>query len=240
MLAINYLLERERLLASQEPEINPDAELEAITEIVSTMDRQTGRNALQIECDRVFVDRLKTNSQALTLDFWLEHFEWKEVVQYPEVRGHVLDFGCGSGHLAIMLARREYRLFGVDASPIGIALANRARKRECIAVQERLTFQESDITHGNQTGLTFDSAISLHVFEHISEPGPIIRGLRHFVREGGHLLVSVPFKNAYDDPGHVNHFYSPGDLKDFLASHIKVNRIDLHGNTNVLKAVCQF
>jgi len=238
MWAINNLLERERAIPAEQTQIAPEAELEAIAEIVLTMSRRSDRSALQVECDRVFVDRLKTNSQSLKTEFWEQHFEWKEVLEYPEVHGHVLDFGCGSGHLDVMLARRDCRIFGVDASPIGIALANRVR--ESLAVQERLNFQEADITRGNQTRLIFDSAISLHVFEHISEPGPIIGGLRQFVRERGHLLVSVPYKNAYDDPGHVNHFYSGGDLKAFLAPHIKVHRVDLHTDTNVLKAVCQF
>lgn len=220
--------------------VTSDPELAAIAAIVTTMSQRSDRNALQVECDQVFIDRLKINPQALKSDFWLDHFEWKEVMQYPEVRGHVLDFGCGSGHLAIMLARQGYRLFGVDASPIGIALANRARQLDDSAVQERLEFQEADITRGNHTGLKFDSAISLHVFEHIADPGPILRALRDFVREGGHLLVSVPFKHAYDDPGHVNHFYSTADLRNFLSPHIKVIRVDLLSTTNVLKAVCEF
>ena len=228
MLTGNYLLER-----------LPD-ELSEITEIIETMSRQSGRSALQVECDQVFIDRLKTNSAALKVAHWLDHFEWKEVAQYPEVRGHVLDFGCGSGHLAIMLARRGYRMFGIDASPIGIAIANRTRNREQAAIRSRLQFQEADITLGNETGLIFDSAISLHVFEHISEPGPVLTSLRQFVRPAGHLLISVPFERAYDDPGHVNHFYSAHELESFLSPHIQVERIDLHQESRVLKAVCKF
>lgn len=199
-----------------------------------------GRNALQIECDQVFLDRLKFNPQALKTGFWVDHFEWKQTLEYPEVRGHVLDFGCGSGHLAIMLARQGCRLLGLDASPIGIAIANRAREREDAAVQQRLAFLEADVTRGNNTGFVFDSAISLHVFEHIAEPGPIVTALRNFVPKGGHLLISVPFKNAYDDPGHVNHFYSANELRDFLQPHINVRRVDLREETKVLKAVCEF
>jgi 2-polyprenyl-3-methyl-5-hydroxy-6-metoxy-1,4-benzoquinol methylase len=216
-----------------------DAELADIANLIVTMCGRE-RNALQIECDQVFIDRLQLNPQALKTEFWLDHFEWKQVLEYPEISGHVLDFGCGSGHLAIMLARQGRQLFGLDASPVGIALANRAREREVAPVQQRLAFLEADVTLGNHTGIMFDSAISLHVFEHISDPGPIIASLRHFVRKGGHLLISVPYKNAYDDPGHVNHFNSVHELRAFLQPHIEVGKIELREETKVLKAVCEF
>lgn len=221
------------------PQIAPDVELAEIAEIVRSVSGQS-RTSLQAECDQVFIDRLAKNPQALKTEFWLEHFEWKQVIQYKEIHGNILDFGCGSGHLTLMLARQGRRLHGVDASPIGIAIANRARALEEASIRQRLSFQEADVTKGNTTGTRFDSAISLHVFEHISQPGPILQALRNFVKERGCLLISVPYKHAYDDPGHVNHFYSTDDLRDFLAPHIKVNTVNLYSNTNVLKAVCEF
>ncbi|MEI6808317.1 MAG: class I SAM-dependent methyltransferase, partial [bacterium] len=178
--------------------VAPDHELKALCGIVKRMNQCPERTALQLECDQVFIDRMRDIPQALKTDYWLNHFEWKEVMQYPQIGGHILDFGCGTGHLDIMLARQGCQVFGVDGSPIGIAIADRAMRHEPPEVQAKLTFRELDITHTNSTGLILDSVISLHVFEHVSEPGKIIRGLRQFVRTGSYLLVSVPYGNAYD------------------------------------------
>lgn len=220
--------------------VKPDRELRKIAGIITRMSRYPGRTALQLACDQVFVDRLTKIPEALKTDYWLDHFEWKEVMQYPQIRGHVLDFGCGAGHLDIMLARRGYRVFGVDGSPIGIAIANRARLAEPQEVRESLTFQELDIRCSNDTGFIFDSAICLHVFEHVAEPGPIISGMRQFVRAGAYLLVSVPYKHAYEDAGHLHHFCSEDELARFLGPYLNVESVELRNDSQVLKAICRF
>jgi len=192
-------------------------------------------------CDQIFINRLKTQPKALTMAFWEKHFEWKELVRYPSICGSVLDFGCGSGHSDVLLARHGMTIHGIDLSPIGIAIADYFRGRENPSVQDRVSFSVGDVTQERPEGATlYDSAWSSHVFEHISDPAPIFRGLRNWLKPGARMLISVPLGTAYDDPGHVNHFYSAAELKSFLNSYIDVNTIDICQEYQVIRAVCIF
>jgi 2-polyprenyl-3-methyl-5-hydroxy-6-metoxy-1,4-benzoquinol methylase len=195
---------------------------------------------LMAECDSVFTDRLKRYPIALKLDFWKNHFELESLKHYPEINGHVLDFGCGSGHLDIFLAQKGWTITGIDASPIGIAIANYNKERLLPDISSRLEFLEIDITKPNLTNLKFDSVWSTQVFEHLSNPKEIIDGVKQYVKDGAFFLICVPFNNAYPDPGHVNLFYSEKDFEDFLSPFLKIIRINIDYKFSVIRALCQF
>lgn len=198
------------------------------------------RDAFQADCDTVFLQRLETNPLALRTAFWEHHFEWKSLQEWPELSGRLLDFGCGSGHADIMLARGGRSVHGVDGSPIGIALARHAAARETPEVAARVSFSCGDVTRDGPAEGRFDSAWSSHVFEHIALPGPVLLGLAQWVHPGGALLVSVPLGHAYDDPGHVNHFKDGAALRAWLEPHIRVERIAEDTRFRVLRALCRF
>lgn len=197
-------------------------------------------SALMAECDKVFIERLNTYPIALKLNFWEKHFELESFKYFPEINGHILDFGCGSGHLDILLATQGMTITGIDASPIAIAIANYNKNKVVKEVSKRLQFIEIDITQPNTQNLKFDSVWSTQVFEHISHPKEIIAGIRQYVNEGALYLICVPLGNAYDDPGHINHFYSEKEFYDFLSPYISVKKIIVDHTNNVIRALCQF
>jgi 2-polyprenyl-3-methyl-5-hydroxy-6-metoxy-1,4-benzoquinol methylase len=174
------------------------------------------------------------------MSFWKDHFEWKSVGAYPGISGTVLDFGCGSGHLDVMLARQGYRVHGVDMSAIGIRIAEYLKSKESAAVQAGLSFQLADVTRELPTGAPFDSAWSSHVFEHIADPGPVFEGLSRWLKRGASLLISVPLGRAYDDPGHVHHFDDGLQLRAHLSRYVEISRIDVSHEHQVIRAVCVF
>ena len=59
-----------------------------------------------------------------------------------EIR-HILDLGCGTGGHAIPLARRGYKLFGIDRSPQMLADARKKAKAERLS--EQLRFKTGNI-----------------------------------------------------------------------------------------------
>jgi 2-polyprenyl-3-methyl-5-hydroxy-6-metoxy-1,4-benzoquinol methylase len=103
-----------------------------------------------------------------------------------------------------------------------------------------VSFSVADVISQKPSGVLFDSAWSAHVFEHIAEPGPVLAGLKNWVKPGGHFLISVPLGNAYDDPGHVNHFFSAHDFLHFLNPHIKVENVEENHEFLVIRALCVF
>lgn len=214
-------------------------ELRAIRDVIRTAARGD-RDPFQAECDAVFLQRLETNPLALRTAYWENHFEWKAVAEWPELGGRLLDFGCGSGHSDLMLARAGRSVHGVDGSPIGIALARHAAAREAPEVAARVSFSCADVTREGPPGGPFDCVWSSHVFEHIRDPGPALRGLSRWAKPRAPLLVSVPLGHAYDDPGHVNHFAGDGELRAFLAPHLEVARTAVDERHRVIRALCRF
>jgi len=218
-----------------------DPEIVHISRIIRNSIKSRGTvGSLVMDCDKVFVQRLKDYPVAFKMSFWENHFEWKGLTAYPELSGHILDFGCGSGHSDIYLARNGFRVHGVDLSPVGIAIAAYLQGKESRDVRERLSFEVVDITAQRREATLYDAAWSSHVFEHISDPVPILKGLKRWLKPGAHLLISVPLGYAFDDPGHVNHFANGEELRRFLGDTVTVLRIDISMEFQVIRALCRF
>lgn len=217
-----------------------DPELRAIRTIILNRRQKVINSAAEGGCDQVFIERLRVYPKALKLAFWKKHFEWRGLLDYPEISGRILDFGCGSGHSDIFLARQGYLIHGVDLSGIGIDIANYLRDREPVNIRQRLVFQQVDITNEMPQDNLCDAAWASHVFEHIADPGPILAGLRRWLKPGAYLLISVPLGRAYDDPSHVNHYDSPEELRIALEKYILVERVDCNQQYQVLRALCRF
>lgn len=218
-----------------------DPELRLIAKIIrETTAHGIQQNPVSLECDQIFLERLRRNPMALKMKSWEQHFELNGFTEYPEIQGIILDFGCGSGHLDLVLARRGFTLTGVDLSPVGIAIASYIRGQESEDVKQRVSFLLADVTVDSPLGEKFDSIWSAHVFEHIQDPTRIFQGLRRWIKPGGYLLISVPFGYAFDDPSHVNHFKSEEELRDFLKNHVIIERIKVHRDQDVIRALCKF
>lgn len=215
-----------------------DPELRDLRRVINCSAFVSQNSTLATDCDQIYIQRLRTAPKALKMFFWENHFEWKVVREYPEIRGHILDFGCGSGHSDILLARKGYKLHGVDLSPIGIAIATYLIAKENAEIRERLSFEVADVTKTRTTQILFDSAWSSHVFEHIADPTPILHGLKSWLKPWAHLLISVPLGYAYDDPGHVNHFANGEELQNYLGEMVTVIRIDISREFQVIRALC--
>lgn len=123
------------------------------------------------------------------VDFLVEHLRLD-----PAQR--ILDMGCGTGRHALELARRGYRVVGVDLSDGMLAEARRA------AAEEGLTgvvFQQGDATQ-YAAGAPFDRAYcvcegSLGLIGAGSDPQAhdlaVLRNLYAALKPGGRLLITV-------------------------------------------------
>ena len=103
-----------------------------------------------------------------------------------------------------------------------------------------LSFSVGDVTKAPPDREPFDSAWASHVFEHIVEPGPVLRGLRQWLKPSAHILISVPLGHAYDDPSHVNHFRDTNELKAFLGKYLAVEQAKIEEKHQVIRALCMF
>jgi SAM-dependent methyltransferase len=239
-LTVKYMLDKlKRLLIAYF-----DVEMISIKKIIlRTPTRRKATcnySSLMEECDKVFIDRFYKFPVAYKLKFWENHFELTSFDKFPEIKGHILDFGCGTGHLDILLAQKGLIITGLDASPIAIEIANHLKSKTRKEVSCRLEFIEGEIPSPNLFNFQFDSVWSTQVFEHISNPKEIIDGVKQFVKKGAFYLMCVPLGYAYDDPGHINHFNSGENFVDFISPYISVIRVEVDNANNVIRCLCKF
>lgn len=223
-----------------------DNEIRSAKLIIEKTARKNGLYNLDPSTDHrgnwVFLDRIKTNPRAFRLSYW-DEYEIDQLHQYPQLTGNILDFGCGSGHLDVLLARRGKRVIGLDTSEIGINLAHYLRNTQPINVRNSLSFVHGDITTATTQALLHKMSISAiwstHVFEHIRDPSNIFLGIRQSVPKNTPILIVVPLGYAYDDPDHVHHWHSEDELNNFLSHFITTEDIRRDDRINVLRALCR-
>lgn len=101
--------------------------------------------------------------------------------------GNVLDVGCGTGELALEIARRGIAVVGVDSSAKAIARAKQKATKRGLAVP----FHVFDVLKLEERAEQFDLAIDcglFHVFSDVERP-VYVAGLTHAVRPGGALWL---------------------------------------------------
>ncbi|HWQ52322.1 MAG TPA: class I SAM-dependent methyltransferase [Bryobacteraceae bacterium] len=94
----------------------------------------------------------------------------------------VLDVGCSDGYLGEILARRGYRVTGIELPRPG-----RTGFPACVRLVE------ADLDAGIPAcGGPFDYIICADVLEHLREPGARLAELRAQLAAGGRLVASLP------------------------------------------------
>jgi SAM-dependent methyltransferase len=104
-----------------------------------------------------------------------------------QMRGRVLDAGCGTGEHVLMLAARGMAATGIDAAPTAIALAEtKARQRGLTA-----RFVVGDALRLDGLGEQFDTVLDsglFHVFDD-ARRADYVRSLASVVPSGGRCLL---------------------------------------------------
>ena len=86
------------------------------------------------------------------------------LLEAGEVRGHVLDVGCGTGEHALMAAAAGFVAMGVDAAPTAIGLARGKAAHRSLEVR----FEVWDALDLSGLGMQFDTVLDcglFHVFD---------------------------------------------------------------------------
>lgn len=98
----------------------------------------------------------------------------------------ILDIGCGSGVLAIPLAKRNHRVIGIDFSAPMIGIAK--RKSQLAGVQ--IEFKVADFMQGKFPSV--DACVALGVLEYFKNPRGIIQKMLSLVPSGGLVVFDIP------------------------------------------------
>jgi SAM-dependent methyltransferase len=128
----------------------------------------------------------------------------KVILEYLEKceGSRVLEVGCGCGDLLRVLEHKGYQGIGIDISEEALAVAAAGLSGDSIRVT-RSSPEELDEV--------FDVVVASEVMEHYQDDRAFLMQLKERVREGGHLLLTVPaHMNDWgpndDSCGHVRRY----------------------------------
>ncbi len=113
--------------------------------------------------------------------------------RFPDPGGvRVLDVGCGAGLAAEGLARRGYRVLGIDAAGEAIEAArNHAKKAQEAGLDLVLDYRAGTAEALLTEGVKFPVISALEVIEHVANPEAFLLTLADLLEPGGLLFLST-------------------------------------------------
>jgi len=120
------------------------------------------------------------------------------LVQSSEIRGAVLDVGCGTGENSLFLAAEGHEVWGIDSAPLALEKARlKAKDRQLNA-----KFLVHDALDLPSIGRKFDAVIDSGLFHVLSdeEREVFARGLAKVLRPGGTYFM-LCFSDKEPDGG---------------------------------------
>ena len=157
------------------------------------------------------------------VDTFLFRGQWQELRQKTaslasiQPGEQVLDVGCGTGTLALLVARREGRagrVVGVDPSTEQISRARSKAARHKVPVD----FQIGVIEHLAFPDQTFDVVLSTLMMHHL--PAPLkhqgLAEIARVLKPGGRLVIA-DFKHKKERKGQAARFHAGGSSMQDLA-----------------------
>jgi 2-polyprenyl-3-methyl-5-hydroxy-6-metoxy-1,4-benzoquinol methylase len=112
---------------------------------------------------------------------------WIDLLQelLPLRSGRLLDVGCGTGSLSMVLATLGFEVTGIDISPAMIARSQEKAEQAGHDIQ----FQVMDATHPKLPGQHFDAILCRHLLWSMPEPKAVLRRWLSLLAPGGWLVL---------------------------------------------------
>jgi 2-polyprenyl-3-methyl-5-hydroxy-6-metoxy-1,4-benzoquinol methylase len=102
--------------------------------------------------------------------------------------GSLLDIGCGDGRFLSVMARRGWRVAGVDFDAAAVAQARELRK---------LDVQVGTAASQAAAGEKYDRVTASHVIEHVAEPREFLRHCRQLLTPDGRIVLRTPNARSF-------------------------------------------
>ena len=135
------------------------------------------------------------NEQATTFDNEADHglrdplvrSAWTELLGewLPATRARILDIGCGTGSLSLMLAEVGHAVTGID---FALAMIDQARAKAHAAGQ-KISFQVMDAATPDFAPDPFDLIVCRHLLWALPEPERVLQRWVKLLAPGGRLLL---------------------------------------------------
>ncbi len=145
-----------------------------------------------------------------------------QLAETGQIRGSVLDVGCGTGENLLYLATRGHEAWGLDFVPVAIERAKAKAAERGIEVH----FIVGNALELGKLGRQFDTVIDcglFHTFADEERPA-FVQGLGHVLRPGGllHILCFSDEEPGTEGPRRI----SQREIRDAFHDGWKVQQIE--------------
>ena len=150
----------------------------------------TGNDKKRLQESRQYWDDLASSfddepdhglRDSLVLEAWTELLKtW-----IPAANATILDIGCGTGSLSVILARLGHTVTGIDLSPSMISLA----RTKAAAYGLEIEFHIMDASHVQFAEHQFDMILCRHLLWALSEPEQVLQRWIKLLKPGGRLIL---------------------------------------------------
>jgi 2-polyprenyl-3-methyl-5-hydroxy-6-metoxy-1,4-benzoquinol methylase len=141
----------------------------------------------------------------------------------------ILNAGCGSGELSLILAQKGYAVTGFDLDRDYISLANKNLKKMKV---KNCSFIVSGIENYKSKS-QYDAVIATDVLEHIEDDIYAFKKLVSFVKPGGSVIITVPagqyLFGFHDEQLGYFRRYSLSSFKKIIPGNLKIIQIRYFG-----------
>ena len=103
----------------------------------------------------------------------------------PHSPAAILDIGCGTGSLGVVMAGLGHDVTGIDLSPGMIAQA----RDKAAAAGQTIRFLEMDAAELSLAPAQFDAVVCRHLLWALPEPAEVLRRWAALLRPGGRLVL---------------------------------------------------
>ena len=112
---------------------------------------------------------------------------WTSLLQscLPAAPANILDVGCGTGSLSVLLAGLGYRVTGIDFSPAMISLAS----AKAAAAGQPVTFRIMDAARPSLAPAQFDALLCRHLLWALPRPAEVLRRWLALLGPAGRLVL---------------------------------------------------
>lgn len=128
----------------------------------------------------------------------------------------VVDFGCGDGALAGMIAKVGNRVIGVEPNELGLRLAREKFDQHGLSA----TFYSSSSMIDD---CSCDVVVCADVIEHVDNPDNILAEIFRILKPGGDAVISTPIRLTESpiDKKHVKEFF-PSEFESLCEKYGRI------------------
>ena len=131
----------------------------------------------------------------------------------------IVDFGCGDGALAGMIAKAGGQVIGIEPNEMGLDLARKMFAK--FNLQGRFYSKSSELQDG-----CCNAVVCADVIEHVEDPDEIFREVFRILKPGEVAVFSTPIRLSEDpwDKEHVREYF-PSEFKELCEKYGRVVEI---------------